>query len=122
MDTIARRLRMDPLDFRRRNAMQAGDAAHSGDVIRSCGFAEALDAATREVNWGAIGGGGPPPRGRQRPGGGGPGPPAPPPPPPDLGSVASRVTHIGGNAVRRAVAKAKGFLLRKAAQMIEAAE
>ncbi|MEK6709406.1 MAG: molybdopterin cofactor-binding domain-containing protein, partial [Nitrospinota bacterium] len=40
----------------------------------------------------------------------------------DLGSVASRVTHIGGNAVRRAVAKAKGVLLRKGAQMLEVSE
>ncbi|OGL58839.1 MAG: hypothetical protein A3J27_01815 [Candidatus Tectomicrobia bacterium RIFCSPLOWO2_12_FULL_69_37] len=183
MDTIARRLEMDPLDFRRRNAMQAGDAAHSGDVIRSCGFAEALDAATREVNWGAIGGGRTSPCGRKRRGRGlaamiypvGFTAAANPSgafarvnedatltiytgcadvgqgahvilrqiaaeelgvdlesvhivtgdtdlAPLDLGSVASRVTHIGGNAVRRAVAKAKGFLLRKAAQMIEAAE
>lgn len=183
MDTIARRLGMDPLDLRRRNAMHPGDAAHSGDVIRSCGFAEALEAAAREVSWGAIGGGRTSPCGRKRRGRGlaamiypvgftaaanpsaafarvnedatltvwtgcadvgqgahiilrqiaaeelgvdvesvhlvtGDTDAAPL----DLGSVASRVTHIGGNAVRRAVEKAKGALLRKASQMIEASE
>ncbi|MFQ6117974.1 MAG: xanthine dehydrogenase family protein molybdopterin-binding subunit, partial [Candidatus Bipolaricaulia bacterium] len=39
----------------------------------------------------------------------------------DLGSVASRVTHIGGNAVRRAARSAKEKLLSVAADMLEAA-
>ncbi|MFQ5895452.1 MAG: xanthine dehydrogenase family protein molybdopterin-binding subunit [Nitrospinota bacterium] len=41
--------------------------------------------------------------------------------PGDFGSVASRVTHIGGNAVRRAAARAKEQLLGAAASMLEAA-
>ncbi|MBI3129687.1 MAG: xanthine dehydrogenase family protein [Candidatus Tectomicrobia bacterium] len=183
MDTIAKRLGVDPLEFRRRNAMEAGDKAHSGDVIQSCGFAESLEAAAREVKWEAIGGGRPSACGRKRRGRGlaamiyPVGFTAAPNPssafarvnedatltiwsgcadvgqgahiilrqiaaeelgvgldsvqivtgdtdavPYDQGSVASRVTHIGGNAVRQAVARAKGFLLRKAAQMLEAAE
>src|SRR3970282_853706 len=40
----------------------------------------------------------------------------------DQGCVARRTTHIGGNPGPKAVAKAKAFLLRKAAQMLEAAE
>jgi CO/xanthine dehydrogenase Mo-binding subunit len=40
----------------------------------------------------------------------------------DLGSVASRVTHIAGNAVLRAVGKVKAQLARKAGEMLEASE
>ena len=61
MDLIARKLDMDPLEFRRRNAMKTGDPAHSGDTITSCGLNETMDKATQAVKWDAIG------RGRKSP-------------------------------------------------------
>lgn len=183
MDTIARRLEMDPLDFRRYNAIQAGDSAHSGDPIRSCGFAETLEAATKAVNWTAIGGGEPTPCGTRRRGRGlaamiypvgftatnnpsaafarvnedatltiwsgavdmgqgahgilrqiaaeelgvrmedvtivsGDSDAVPM----DLGSVASRVTHIAGNAVRIATGQVKQIMLKKVADLFEVSE
>jgi CO/xanthine dehydrogenase Mo-binding subunit len=42
--------------------------------------------------------------------------------PMDLGSVASRVTHIAGNAVKIATGQVKKILLRKAAQLLEVSE
>ncbi|MDP6278176.1 MAG: xanthine dehydrogenase family protein molybdopterin-binding subunit [Nitrospinota bacterium] len=183
MDTIARRLEMDPLDFRRRNAIREGDSAHSGDTIRSCGLEETMEAVAREVGWNAIGKGRLSPCGTRRRGRGlaamiypvgftatnnpsaafarvnedatltlwsgvvdmgqgahtilrqiaaeemgvpleavqiisGDSDIAPL----DLGSVASRVTHIAGNAVLRAVGKVKAQLARKAGEMLEASE
>jgi CO/xanthine dehydrogenase Mo-binding subunit len=183
MDVIARRLEMDPLDFRRYNAIQVGDDAHSGDTIRSCGFSETLEAATRAVSWSSIGGGKRSDCGTKRRGRGlaamiypvgftatnnpsaafacvnedatltiwtgavdmgqgahivlrqiaaeelgvgvgdvlivsGDSDVAPM----DLGSVASRVTHIAGNAVKRATGKVKRILLRKVSDMMEVSE
>ena len=183
MDTIADRLKMDPLDFRRYNAIQTGDQAHSGDIIQSCGFTETLEAASRAVNWTSIGGEkefncSTKLRGR--------GIAAMIYPvgftatnnpsaafarvnedatltiwtgavdmgqgahtvlrqiaaeelgvrfedvqiisgdsditPMDLGSVASRVTHIAGNAVKIATGQVKKILARKAAQLLEVSE
>ena len=180
MDAIAKKLQMDPLELRKINAMRLGDAAHSGDVIRSFGFLETMEHAARAAEWESIGGGRRSPCGRRT----GRGIAAMIYPvgftatanpsaafarmnedatvtvitgcadvgqgahvalrqiaaeeigvpvenvhlisgdtdvaPLDLGSVASRVTHIGGNAVRAAVGKIKEILLRKAAEIIEA--
>ncbi|HBK81104.1 MAG TPA: hypothetical protein DDZ83_15795 [Nitrospinae bacterium] len=66
MDLIARRLNMDPLELRRRNAMKTGDPSHSGDPITSCGLAETMDKATRAVGWDTIGRGKKSPCGTKR--------------------------------------------------------
>ena len=66
MDLIARRLNMDPLELRHRNAMRTGDPAHSGDPVTSCGFDETMEKATRAVNWDAIGRGAKPAGGTKR--------------------------------------------------------
>ncbi len=42
--------------------------------------------------------------------------------PMDLGSVASRVTHIAGNAVKMATGRVRKILLRKASGLLEASE
>ncbi len=183
MDSIAQRLNMDPLEFRRRNAIRSGDPAHSGDIIQSCGLAETLDSASRAVGWESIGRGQRSSCGSRRSGRGiaamiypvgftatnnpsaafarvnedatltvwtgcadvgqgahiilrqiaaeelgipvenvhlisGDTDAAPL----DLGSVASRVTHIGGNAVRRAVERTKTLLFVQAADLLEAPE
>ncbi|MBT3350910.1 MAG: xanthine dehydrogenase family protein molybdopterin-binding subunit [Nitrospinaceae bacterium] len=183
MDTLARRLEMDPLDFRLRNAIELGDPAHSGDIIQSCGLTATMEKATSAVRWSAIGGGKPSPCGTRRRGRGlaamiypvgftatnnpsaafarvnedatltlwtgvvdmgqgahtilrqiaaeemgiafdavqivsGDSDIAPL----DLGSVASRVTHIAGNAVKMAVGRVRAKLVRKAGEMLEASE
>ncbi|MEE9274039.1 MAG: xanthine dehydrogenase family protein molybdopterin-binding subunit [bacterium] len=183
MDAIARRLGMDPLALRRRNAIQKNDPAHSGDIIRSCGLEETMEAAARAVGWEGIGRGRRSACGTRRRGRGlaamiypvgftatnnpsaafarlnedatltlwtgcvdmGQGAHGvlrqiaaeelgirredvhivsgdTDATPLDLGSVASRVTHIGGNAVRRAAAKVKAQMLPRAAEALEAAE
>ncbi len=66
MDLIAKRLHMDPLELRRRNAMKTGDPSHSGDEITSCGLDETMDKASRAVNWDAIGRGKKSPCGTKR--------------------------------------------------------
>ncbi|MED5578799.1 MAG: xanthine dehydrogenase family protein molybdopterin-binding subunit [Nitrospinota bacterium] len=55
MDLIAKKLKIDPLELRRRNAMETGDRAHSGDPVTSCGLEETMDKATRAIKWDSIG-------------------------------------------------------------------
>ncbi|MBI2132840.1 MAG: xanthine dehydrogenase family protein [Candidatus Tectomicrobia bacterium] len=55
MDLIARKLGIDPVELRRRNAMKTGDPAHSGDAITSCGLAETMDRAAAAIGWDGIG-------------------------------------------------------------------
>ncbi|MEK6709517.1 MAG: xanthine dehydrogenase family protein molybdopterin-binding subunit [Nitrospinota bacterium] len=55
MDHIARRLGIEPMELRRRNAMKTGDAAHSGDPITSCGLGETMDRAADAIRWSGIG-------------------------------------------------------------------
>ena len=55
MDLIAKKLKIDPLELRRRNAMQTGDCAHSGDPVTSCGLEETMDKATEAIQWDSIG-------------------------------------------------------------------
>jgi CO/xanthine dehydrogenase Mo-binding subunit len=182
MDLIARKLNMDPLEFRRRNAMKTGDPAHSGDAITSCGLSETMDTATKAVDWENIGRGAKSPCGTKRQGRGmaamiypvaGFGNATPSGAfsrvnedgtltvivgitdvgqgsnvvlrqvaaeelgipmehvslingdtsvcPFDPGSTGSRISHLGGKAVKIAVGKVKAQLLEKAVGMFEAA-
>ncbi len=179
-DTIAHRLDMDPREFRLRNAMRAGDRAHSGDALSSCGVVETLERASSGFGWDG-GGGARAPSTRKRRGRGiasmiypigftaynnpssafirvnedgtatvwtgcadvGQGSTVALAQiaaeelglplehitmvthdtditPLDIGTVASRVTHIGGNALKRASAKAKKLLFETASWMLEA--
>ena len=49
IDELAERLGMDPVDLRRRNAVQSGDTTLHGWQIGSCGFSECLDAIEKRV-------------------------------------------------------------------------
>jgi CO/xanthine dehydrogenase Mo-binding subunit len=49
MDEIAERLRLDPLELRRRNVIKPGDVNPQGFVITSCAMAECFDAAADDV-------------------------------------------------------------------------
>jgi CO/xanthine dehydrogenase Mo-binding subunit len=52
VDEIARKLGIDPLEFRLKNMMQEGDADPTGDVWRDLRWHEAVDAAVAGSNWG----------------------------------------------------------------------
>lgn len=49
MDELARRLGLDRVEIRRRNATHAGDVNPQGSVITSCAMTECLDTVEREV-------------------------------------------------------------------------
>jgi CO/xanthine dehydrogenase Mo-binding subunit len=52
MDLLAERLRMDPLDLRRLNALEVGDQTITGHALTaSVGFKEVLDRVERESEW-----------------------------------------------------------------------
>lgn len=51
LDLAAAELGMDPLDLRLRNAAQPGDVSVHGPVLRSCGFAAALDQVRTSSDW-----------------------------------------------------------------------
>lgn len=52
MDTIAHRLRMDPLELRLRNMLHSGDLFATGETLHDLYFAECLEAAAKGVGWG----------------------------------------------------------------------
>jgi CO/xanthine dehydrogenase Mo-binding subunit len=49
MDEIAARLRLDPLELRRRNVTRPGDVNPQGFVITSCAMAECLETVAEEI-------------------------------------------------------------------------
>ena len=49
IDELAERLGMDPVELRRRNAVQSGDTTLHGWQIGSCGFSECLDSIEKRV-------------------------------------------------------------------------
>ena len=49
MDELAERLRLDPLELRRRNVTRAGDVNPQGFVITSCAMAECFDAVAEDI-------------------------------------------------------------------------
>ncbi len=51
MDTIARRLGMDPLELRRRNLLRSGDEFYTGEVIEDIHFDECLEAVAECLGW-----------------------------------------------------------------------
>jgi CO/xanthine dehydrogenase Mo-binding subunit len=55
-DTVARKLGMDPLEFRRKNVIVEGDAAPSGEVWKDLKAADVLEAAGEAAGWSAQSG------------------------------------------------------------------
>lgn len=51
MDTIARRLGLDPLEIRRRNLLRSGDEFHTGETVEDVHFDECLEAVARCLEW-----------------------------------------------------------------------
>jgi CO/xanthine dehydrogenase Mo-binding subunit len=51
MDMAAKKLKIDPLEFRLNNCVKAGDVTVHGLQIKSCALADCLWAAAREVGW-----------------------------------------------------------------------
>jgi CO/xanthine dehydrogenase Mo-binding subunit len=49
MDMIAQRLGLDPLEFRRRNAVRDGDHSHTGQVYQNIGLHSCLEAVARHL-------------------------------------------------------------------------
>ena len=54
MDDIARRLRMDPVEIRRRNLIQENDLFITGDRLVSVGLEKCLDQVTKAIGWRGI--------------------------------------------------------------------
>ena len=61
MDSMARELGIDPLEFRLRNAFQEGDISATGETLKSVGVRATLLAAAKAIGWGSPK---PPRRGR----------------------------------------------------------
>lgn len=54
MDMIAHRLGIDPLELRRRNGYEDGDAWINGQVLRGVNAREPLERVAREIGWGMV--------------------------------------------------------------------
>ena len=53
MDMIAQKLKMDPLEIRRKNGYQEKDTYINGQVMHAVGLGETLERASREIGWGS---------------------------------------------------------------------
>jgi carbon-monoxide dehydrogenase large subunit len=51
MDVIAKRLGLDPLEFRLMNIQMTGDIAQWGEPLRACGARMCLEAAAKAIGW-----------------------------------------------------------------------
>ena len=51
MDMIARKIGMEPLQFRLMNCLHDGDIGVTGEIISTCAVEECLKAAARNVDW-----------------------------------------------------------------------
>ena len=51
MDELAERIEMDPMDFRRKNAMVGGETTVNGQLVPSTGLAECLESVERQSDW-----------------------------------------------------------------------
>ncbi len=51
LDEAAEKLAIDPIDIRRRNAMEGGERTVNGQLVPSCGILECLDAVERASGW-----------------------------------------------------------------------
>jgi CO/xanthine dehydrogenase Mo-binding subunit len=53
MAVLAEKLGLDPVEFQKRNAVQAGDTTVHGFKLGSCGLSECLDQVSEGIGWGA---------------------------------------------------------------------
>lgn len=51
-DALARRLGVDPLEFRLRHVYQEGDVAHNGQTLEGVSLTEVLEGAAKAIGWG----------------------------------------------------------------------
>ncbi|MEN0061984.1 MAG: molybdopterin cofactor-binding domain-containing protein [Myxococcota bacterium] len=51
LDELAEKLQLDPIEIRRRNAMDAGETTINGQFVPSCGIRECLDAVEAASGW-----------------------------------------------------------------------
>jgi len=51
IDLAAKKLKIDPLEFRLKNSVRTGDVTVHGLQIKSCALADCLKAAAREIGW-----------------------------------------------------------------------
>ncbi len=51
LDELAAKLDLDPIEIRRRNAMEAGETTINGQLVPSCGIRECLDAVEAASGW-----------------------------------------------------------------------
>jgi len=51
MDNIARRLGIDPLEIRLRNALEEGSVSPTGQVLHSVAARDTLEAAAERFGW-----------------------------------------------------------------------
>jgi len=54
LDMIADKLGIDPIEFRRKNAVKAGTTGPGGEKIDTCGLQECLDNAKEHIRWDEI--------------------------------------------------------------------
>ncbi|OGR59096.1 MAG: dehydrogenase [Elusimicrobia bacterium GWA2_69_24] len=52
INRMAAELKIDPVDFRRRNAIKGGDTLCYGAHMNPCGLDEAIEKAAKEIGWG----------------------------------------------------------------------
>jgi len=51
LDIVAHKIGMEPLEFRRKNALKDGRTTVTGQVLENVGFIECLDKATQDIEW-----------------------------------------------------------------------
>ncbi|RXG65668.1 xanthine dehydrogenase family protein molybdopterin-binding subunit [Candidatus Atribacteria bacterium 1244-E10-H5-B2] len=51
LDIIAHKIKMDPLEFRRKNALKDGGTTVTGQVVENVGFLECLNKAAKDIEW-----------------------------------------------------------------------
>jgi len=51
LDIIAHKIKMDPLEFRRKNALKDGGTTVTGQVVENVGFIECLNKAAKDIEW-----------------------------------------------------------------------
>jgi len=52
MDIVAAALKMDPLEIRRKNGYEEGDAFVTGETLRSIGLKECVEQVAKSIDWG----------------------------------------------------------------------
>jgi CO/xanthine dehydrogenase Mo-binding subunit len=51
LDVVAHKIKMDPLEFRRKNALKDGGRTVTGQVLENVGFVECLDKTAKDIEW-----------------------------------------------------------------------